>query len=366
MLFDQAAPRPVIATMAYILTVTSRPYMNTLCSSVGFDQAKIRPHVRKRSSIPDDAEDEETSFDYALAEQEMDAPSFLPPELVKAVPRAQQSLRLLVTADPEHPLLQRQAENLQVAWFWTPEEIDAAWNDVHHPASPLSDQVSEPASAPLQAKYKAELADFAQFDLSPDIAAEHADDGTRSLASFIQTFPAHLPLLTPTPSALAALVFAPLARQAALLSSTLVSTFLAPEPGGLALGAHLALLRAYLLLGAPAFKARLGAALFSGAAADGLAPHADADWPPRDADLGFRLRAVIVDSLRAAAAEVGEVCGAPWRAAESRLGFAIRDLPVVTGQEGWLSPHCARLCSRGGASFTDVLCQQSKRSTAST
>jgi hypothetical protein len=371
-LFNQSAPRTVVATMAYILTVTSRPYITTLCSSVGFDQGSARHRTKQTASTvlatADGAEDDEAAFDQLVPIQDLHAPDFLPAALVHAVPRAQQSLHLLFTANPEHPLLQRQAQELQVAWFWTPEEIDASWSGISLPVAVLSAIHKGHEVDTSKTKYRKELAEFSRFDLPPEgdhTNGEQVKYGTRMLEDFIRTFPERLPLLTPTPESLAELVFRPLSTQAALLSDTLVSVFLDSSTDHYIVS-HLVILRSYLLITAPAFKDRLSAALFSSAAepatalsrtmrdirrgrtsaegqwsiglASGLTTHDD--WPPRDSDLGYHLRTVIVDSLASAAAEVGEVFSGSWRQAETRLGFAIRDLPAHTGQEGWLSPHC--------------------------
>ena len=72
-------------------------------------------------------------------------------------------------------------------------------------------------------------------------------------------------------------------------------------------------------------------------------------WPPLGSDLNFLLRTVIVDALEDGRtigvedSEVDDVAQAQrviLEEGEWRLGFAIRDMPVGTGREKWLSPLC--------------------------
>ena len=185
--------------------------------------------------------------------------------------------------------------------------------------------------------------------------------------------------------------------QANVLGRTALQQFLTPGTA-LHFRAHLVLLRAYLLLQAPSFKARLSAALFSDAEteddmdesaeenpmaitirtrarntnyravqerSDEAGPRRErnnqpwavglafglterAQWPPGGSDLSFYLRRVIMDSLEHVrdsenmftdSEHKGELGDDEfWDEAENRLGFAIRDLPIGTGREKWLDP----------------------------
>jgi hypothetical protein len=72
------------------------------------------------------------------------------------------------------------------------------------------------------------------------------------------------------------------------------------------------------------------------------------DWPPGAADISFSLRRVIIDSLdqmgRSDASDENrrprsqEEDNDVWLAAESRLGFGLRDIPNDAIAEGWFNP----------------------------
>lgn len=306
-------------------------------------------------------------------------PTFFPPELVDVLAAAQKSLILLRAAQPDHMVLHIPPAHQPIHWFWTPSEIEGAWQNQglkKRDANP--DPMSEPYGVSASSVYKADLAEFQVFDLEPGghFGSSAYKDSfitspTSALQVFLDSFPNSLPPITPTLSHLTSLVFEPIVSHASALSRTLLSLFLSPS-ADLHLQGHLQLLRSYLLLTAPSFKSRLAAALFSdsedcdmeeqaskitvhsfrrksnkkkvertGTWAVGIAPALleRETWPPVGADLSFFLRTVIVDSFEANSVLIGGP-DRVWEDVENRLGFAIRDLPVTPGHDKWLNPLC--------------------------
>jgi hypothetical protein len=374
---DHGASRNVTAIIAYIFSTTSQPYLESLSESVGVKSTqgdrRLDAHRAKSSLLPfgELAEHEASMADAEFA-MSATPPSFLPVELADRIPRAQQSLHLLAIAAPEHAVLFAKPTITRVRWVWTLVDIKDAFSGTawSHSADATT-SAGIPTSTSPSKLYKPEISDLRKFDLLPgsEITIHNRQEsaGVRHLEHFVATFPDQLPLLTPTLPALAELVLDPVSQQATLLSGSLVSVFLSPTTD-LYLVTHLEIMRSFFLTTSPAFKDLLGAALFSSAyeptaavsrtirdsrrgrktsgegpwsvgLASGLCTRDD--WPPRDSDLSFHLRSVIVDSLSASSAMVGDTGASDiWKQAETRLGFAIRDLPVRTGKEGWLTPHC--------------------------
>ena len=71
-------------------------------------------------------------------------------------------------------------------------------------------------------------------------------------------------------------------------------------------------------------------------------------WPPTGADLSYLLRTVIIDALNddhphrqfdKVSASVEDKEQSVYEEAEWRIGFAIRDLPIGSGQAKWLNPR---------------------------
>jgi Gamma tubulin complex component C-terminal len=326
-------------------------------------------------------------------------PDFFPPELQDILPAAQKSLVLLQAAHPDHPLLQRNAAQAVIRWFWTAAEVEAAWNGALPPETVAVSSTSE-VSFDVDnnaTKYKPELSSFRLFDLEPGInfvSAPHKRNDSspysQPLQTFIDKFPEAFPAITPTLTHLTSLVLSRLMSHVSTLSSALLRLFLSMT-GTFNFQAHLLLLKSYLLVTAPPFRSRLAAALFSDsdscegdakahslavkslhrgpsrikkssdrtqaqAWAVGLAPALleRETWPPVGADLSFFLRTVIVDSFEgenvdtiAGEGETNSLGSGIGRGrhkvieeAEYRLGFAIRDLPAGTGREKWLNPLC--------------------------
>lgn len=432
---ERDSPRTLIAMLAYILTTTSDHYLLSLGESVGYTRKissspKIR-HTRLTGGLDAFNEEDNDVAQPNDVDKETSFPTFITKEVESTLVLAKKSLALLKAAQPDHPLLKRDILEVEaVRWFWTADEVEAAWTGV--PRSSVGPQVDseepsihseaetlEPLNAPLDL-----MSQFAVFSFEPGahlpVPSEGKDaDKTSqpaSLQSFLQSFPSppHLPSLTPTLPHLTSLVLSPLLQHCTALSRSLLSLFLDPS-SHLNLHSHLTLLRSFILLTSTAFKNRLKAALFSdsddwkfeGSEARAIAKDAVAkkrerkrsrkrtqsgatsrassvhsepadgetsegpgesvwavglglglrernSWPPGGSDLSFYLRTVIVDSLESHAphrldldleegrnvAPAAEAEAGIWAEAETRLGFAIRDLPAGTGRERWLNPCC--------------------------
>ncbi|KAH7922364.1 hypothetical protein BV22DRAFT_1017395 [Leucogyrophana mollusca] len=400
---EKSSPPTVTAIHAYLLTISSRGYIQDLCQSIAYGgdrsqkiQVPLNAHDLEPSTLFDENVNEDEREGLGNIEMEdNDYPTFVPRELADIFPAARKSLNLLLAAKPDHDVLQPPASLRHITWIWTEAEIKAAWDDIHDGKAP-SDSPSD--NSPLHSQkfaqdhppniYKPDLADFQIFDMDPGsfshqtllgLPAEKYAAG--DLNAFITAFPESLPATTPDLSILSSLIFSPLVAHAASLSRALLSLFM-DQNSSLCLHAHLVLLRSYLLLTSHSFKSRLSTALFSdsdgrevldhglkaftlsrhkshsagakpsssGRWAVGLAPFlTDRDtWPPGGADLSFFLRTVIVDSLESSRTlsddtDQNEGLRRILTEAEFRLGFAIRDLPTGTGRDRWLNPLCEAL-----------------------
>ncbi len=375
---ERQSDKSVVAVIAYLLTNTSQEYFVHVSRSVGFGGHPLPKTTHVVGENPNLYEEDEVKqdniFDLIESAEEDQFPSFFPENLIEALPAARKSLILLRAAQPDHELLVTHSEQKDICWFWKEEEI-------------TNEQVQRPFVIPHQAAEEDRSGDdnpFAQFkvfDLEPGVhigtsCFDHAFSASSAdhLQTFIDAFPNKLPLITPTLSHLTDLVFRPLLNHAAMLSSALISLFLSPSTH-LNLHAHMALLQSYLLFSSPEFKARINAALFSDREdtdydeqtrnplslyalrrrrareqnpntiwAVGLAASLlDRDaWPPVGTDLSFFLRTVIVDTFEAVVGNKmdGSAKQGALEDLDSRLGFAIRDLPVGRGRDRWLSPLC--------------------------
>ena len=224
-------------------------------------------------------------------------------------------------------------------------------------------------------KYKTELQQFRLFDLepgqhlkTPEVLKEKSFF-IEPLAEFIDAFPDTLPSIAPTMPLLSRLILKPFMVHCQSLNELTIQVFM--ERNTLHLRTHFILLRSYLMLTLHAFKSRLSTALFTDideatttrtsvalktpstpgpsmwavGLASGLTERHS--WPPGGSDLRFYLRTVIMDSLQSLrntlsrkpdsdVVKASEV----WEDIESKLGFAIRDLPVGAGRDRWLDPNC--------------------------
>ncbi|KAF9268640.1 hypothetical protein L218DRAFT_969958 [Marasmius fiardii PR-910] len=352
---ERKSPHTVCAMFAFVLTEASRHYIDAVCLMVGFNGYGNR------------SED-------GVSEISNDFPTFFSSDLVNALPTARRSLKLLQAAYPDHFIL-REKRPTPVCWFWTEADILKAFSNSLSPRLQERSSFQEAHSdLSVSVHYKPELAHFRTFDLEPGSGVgsscfnrNYATAAEARLRNFVDTFPETLPAVTPMLSHLSDLMLRPLLSHCSALSSTLLSIFLSLPPP-LDLQAHLKLMKSYMLLTSPSFKARLSAALFSDSLeftvseqsrqifslgshrrasrrsetikdkvwAVGLAPALlERDiWPPIGADLSFFLRRVIFDSFDAG--DGGEdVRQKAVEEVESRLGFAIRG---SEGNEDWSDP----------------------------
>ncbi|KAL5514041.1 hypothetical protein ACEPAG_2802 [Sanghuangporus baumii] len=401
---ERQTSRLVRAILSYILTVTSRPYFRMLVSSLGLGNIDdmLAEARRKAAKSRDDGilveeEEEEEEMDSEL-ESENDLketfPSFVSEEVKDAIIRARRSVRILSSPEFEGGQRIDLPKFRILEWIWADDEISRRASEEEYGGPELDvTEAQHPVVGQNQVasihKYKPELAGLAVCDLEPDSVSYDSD---ANLINFIIAFPTYPPVLTPTLPLLSDCILSPIVAQAESLGRAALQHFLAPGTS-LHFRAHLVLLRAYLLLSAPSFKARLSAALFSDSCEDeeedegahenpmtitvrtrarkmrnkrsertlarnpvdrlwpvGLAfgLTRQAEWPPKSSELSFYLRRVIMDSLEHVREsenmfedelhndELGD--DEFWDEGESRIGFAIRDLPMGSGSERWLDP----------------------------
>ncbi|KXN90824.1 hypothetical protein AN958_03478 [Leucoagaricus sp. SymC.cos] len=379
--FSRQSPRTITAILAYILTCSSHEYLRQVSQSVGYGpqppqkQECVINLALDEYTLDEDAEEGEEDIFEALDKVTTDYPSFFPPELLAILPAAQRSLIVLRKAQPDHSLLTRPAQDVELRWFWRREDIEVTYFGLEttHPQSSRTDDEVVHMEGPGR-EYKPGLEGLRVFDMEPGTAMQNASftpSGTTasSVQGFLDLFPESLPPITPTFSHLSSVVFSNLLQHSSTLSSTLLDLFL-DHPGELNFRSHLVLLRGFLLITSSSFKLKLSFALFSDKEdyeidnkhrtlslqtlrqrkritestqpwAIGLAPalFEREIWPPVGADLSFSLRTVTVDSLEypQGGSDLPKqvVNDASWR-----LGFAIRDLPTGPGRDKWLNPLC--------------------------
>ncbi|KAI0268619.1 Spc98 family-domain-containing protein [Gloeopeniophorella convolvens] len=391
--FVKSSPHVVRATLAYIFSMASNDYFQTLSRSVGYQRKFTTNHANTTFKPPeleardeDDRENNESDSDDDAEE----FPSFISSDVAETLTRARKSLKLLSTAQPDHPLLRESLSRREISWFWTADEVATVWEkggldqqlskstgDTERPASPADSVTSDTSSNPDADV----LRQFDVFSLEPGSHTDPSAEARSALQSFLATFPEYLPSLTPTLTHLSNVVLSPLVTHCTAVSGALISLLLSPD-SHLHLHSHLVLLRSYLLLTLPAFTMRLQAALFSDsddwnfegstvramaksmhgkgrttpggsssqwAVGLGLGLAERDSWPPGGSDLSYYLRTVIVDSLGSLfrhadddsldlSDQTKEGQSRIFVEAEFRLGFAIRDLPVGSGRERWLNP----------------------------
>jgi len=379
--FEKGSGLRARATLAYIFTVTSDDYLQTLGRSIGYygEFPSNRPKTAFIASGFDLGEGEQEDSESVSNSGADEFPGFISSEAIETLTRARKSLKFLSIAQPDHPLLLHSSSRRKISWFWTNEEVAAAWDSKNDPVGSFDTVESEPRS-PDTDPDSGVLEQFKVFSLEPGAHLTPSVRGAEStLQSFLADFPPYLPSLTPAISHLSDLVLSPLIAHGTAISGALISLLLSPG-SHLHLHSHLVLLRSYLLLTLPAFTMRLQAALFSdsddwnfeGSTVRAMAKSADNrkssvsggsstqwavglglglaerdSWPPGGSDLSYYLRTVIVDSLESLIKLAGgesldsfEGRRRIFAEAEYRLGFAIRDLPAGSGRERWLNPSC--------------------------
>ena len=370
--------------LAHIFTVTSGDYLQSLSRSIGYHGEL--PTSRSKTAFilsgfdlgeEGDQEDGESVSNDDVEE----FPNFISSDATEILIRARKSLKFLSTAQPDHPVLQHPTSRRRVSWFWTNEEVTAAW-DSKNPVN-LSDAVEsepDPVASSDTSPHSDVLEQFKVFSLEPGTHLAPSARGAEStLQFFLANFPSYLPPLTPTLSHLSYLVLSPLLAHGTAVSGALISLLLSPG-SHLHIHSHLILLRSYFLLTLPAFTMRLQAALFSDsddwnfegstmramakstqnrrsavpggshaqwAVGLGLGLAERDSWPPGGSDLSYYLRTVIVGSLESLIKltdeqflDSSEGRHQIFAEAEYRLGFTIRDLPAGSGRERWLNPSC--------------------------
>jgi hypothetical protein len=403
--FRKSSSRTLTAVFAYLMTMSSKSYLQALCRSVAYaDSQRQRTTTSQQPQRTEiglfDTEDfDQTSLEEggALLAEDHELPSFIPRELAEALPAAQKSLKLLAAAGPDHPVLNPPMQRPFITWVWSTRDIQDIWStgflgQIGDLAANTTPHTPDFASADTNHPcYPSDLAGFHVFDLEPgstrdNTFREHSVHA--ALERFILSFPPVLPSITPNLSLLTSLVFSPLISHVASLSRALLSIFL-HQNSFLYVHDHLVLLRSHMLLTSPSFKSRLMAALFSDtddrevvsgegkafalsrqrsrSIVGGVAQHRinrwavglasflteRGTWPPGGSDLSFFLRTVIVDAQHTGLVDADDRTELGSRRiaeeAEFRLGFAIRDLASDTGRERWLNPLCEQFliyCTR--------------------
>lgn len=388
---ERHSPRDITAIMAYILTISSRPYIHALCRLLAYGKARqVYIITTERPQLMDTTsqfESDEAENSWRGEEGSIDAdgpfPKFIPENLASILPAAHKSLKLLEAAKPEHPFFSTESPAKELFWIWTEESIKRLWNEVevnNSPVAPVAD-LPEPPPDDSQTEQSSGdhdlVSEFRVFDLEPGYFSSSECDSQVVLDELMVNFPNMLPHITPSPFLLCEVMFTPLQDHAASLSRALLAVFL-DRSSFLCIDAHLELLRSHMLLTSHSFKSRLSAALFSDAEDReshsvqlynllrykskgstlpdqshtgrwpvGLAPLLVTrdSWPPGGSELSFLLRTVIVDSQQnnpsSAEGTTSDLDGAHrvMGEAEFRLGFAIRELSG-RGHERWLDPLC--------------------------
>lgn len=376
------SPRPVVAAVAYILTISSRPYIQHLCYWVAYG-SNNRPCSCLDDKLPHlDAlavidREEKAWQDDANLDTDVDFPAFISVELANCLRIAHRSLKLLEAAHPNHPILTTKTAE-EISWLWLEEEIWRASDGTQRTTSELPSFGVEHSLPRVSDNPVSVIEDFKIFDLEPGtLSANNIEDcdTLSALHTFISSFPDSLPTISPNLASLCELVFLPLQTHSSSLSAALLSVFL-DRTSFLDIDAHLLLLCSHMLLTSHSFKSRLSAALFSDA--DGIYSHVmkhhfhrfqpettpvwgrsgarrwtaglapfltdRGTWPPGGSELGFLLRTVIIDAQKHGHQQKegfelrSEGMQRVIDETEFRLGFAVRDLPTGTGRERWLNP----------------------------
>jgi len=383
--FERSSPTLVNATVAFILTLTSRHYLQKICSSIAFSGSwRSLDQQSKRDRLDGGDKYEDLEFSDVMTQK---YPSFISIPLQDSLISAQKSLMILQDASPDHPLLSKPAHSSLVEWYWTKNEVEMAWSG--EPPGTVVPGLSTPTTPEWMdlieggVKYKPELLGLRVYDLEPGSCGTNPSL-LEPVRTFMDNFPERLPAVVPTIGDLTNLVFSPLAEQASILSQAVLDVFLTPLTSlsptptvDLHIHSHLTVLRSYQLLASHSFKSKLSAALFSDSEDWGSGDQRNAwslatkgnkrgapglvsddkvwpvglsasllekdSWPPGGADLGFFLRTVVVDAMEMMRPITNPRVTTPsaYEESEWRIGFAIRDLPSGKGQDKWLDPSCA-------------------------
>jgi hypothetical protein len=381
--FERSSPTLVNAATAFILTLTSRHYLQTICSAIAYSGSwQSRDQHPKKNQPGGGDKYEDIEFSEVVAQR---YPSFISRPLQGSLVSAQKSLMILQDASPDHPLLSKPAHSSPIQWYWTENEVQIGWSgELIEPVIPKPSASTIPEQMDAtegEVKYKSELSGLQVYDLEP---GSHRTNPSllEPVKTFVDNFPERLPTVVPTIGDLTNLVFSPLAEQASILSQAVLDIFLtpltslSPTPAvDLHIHSHLTVLRSYQLLASPSFKSKLSAALFSDSEDWTLDSQGSAwslairgnkrgipglvsddkvwpvglstsllekdSWPPGGTDLSFFLRTVVMDAMEMTRPSPKVTTPSAYEESEWRIGFAIRDLPSGKGQDKWLDPCCA-------------------------
>ncbi|OSD04024.1 hypothetical protein PYCCODRAFT_1364885 [Trametes coccinea BRFM310] len=284
---ERSSSHVVVGALAFVLTMTSRSYFESLCASVGYSTPGSHSSLLKSRVVQRNGDswlqpggmldDGNLPMQRDEPEDELgdDYPDFIGAEVEELLSRARRSLLLLRAADPDHPLLNETYMHQDIEWVWTEEQIDNVADGISLNGPSSWSNAKRPVEAEEVTAEKDVLRAFKVFDLPPGASEREQGNGSTasllpgsnsasSLRSFLETVPPHLPSSTPTLAHLTRHILNPLVSHAASLSGALVTRLLSPATP-LHLHSHLVLLRGYLLLTSHAFKARLQDALFTDA-----------------------------------------------------------------------------------------------------
>lgn len=209
---DSNSPRAITSTSAFILTASSADYLKHVCEAVGYSTrplATTRHGYRDRQStgiFDDDLQLEDPVDDGEDLDEAY--PCFFDSRLSQGITRARQSLKLLQTARPDHPLLIHSRERAKVRWFWSYEDVEAAWLGTVATDSELLPESTAVSRDETTAGSGADGGEVALrllqlFDLEPGahLQSNSVPSSSRPpnpFSDFQENFPSHLPPITPT------------------------------------------------------------------------------------------------------------------------------------------------------------------------
>ncbi|KLO17438.1 hypothetical protein SCHPADRAFT_846666 [Schizopora paradoxa] len=283
--------------LAYIITITSKPYLAHIAEEVGLEHGVMssaqtkttrtfQPHNDELAPGEEEESNGSNCDDDALdAHEQSSFPGFISSVIGEAIIRAKRSIHILHVAETslwEDPRsTQESIKRRRLQWRWSEAELLQSDEEDACPLHLSNDylavhsevEVSE-VVPPNTRSYPTEIAKaFAAFDLEPGshlVSATTAKqtEGQR-VEAFLSRFPQSLPSITPTLPILAERILNPIVLQANALSRASLRIFFGDDPrnggGGelLHFRSHVILLRSYLLTMGSSFRERLQNAIFS-------------------------------------------------------------------------------------------------------
>lgn len=235
---EESAPSKTVGVLAFILTETSREYLQKIARSVGY--SGVEAHA-----MPSDSAFVSSADPYSIRTLDEDDgpspvvdpdllrhPAFFSPELIKMLSAAQKSLGLLMKAQPDHPILNNTQKRRNVQWVWAQRDLDKLGNNngLSTPEEKVArPQPSETLTTDLGSQFKV-------FNLDPGSQLNHSlfdqkitSSPESSLHAFLNNFPGTLPPITPTLEHLSLLIFQDLYEHSARLSGALLALLLTPS-----------------------------------------------------------------------------------------------------------------------------------------